>query len=146
MNLPADASLDQSNVPADYYRNAGGMLHQLPKSEVATRNLSDDELRKMAKEKLSVLLQGIDPLASPSLLLSVAREVLDRLEGKATQRIEQKIEHSGKMQSAELSNDQLILALRKAEAEGLLPGGVKLLGNGDVVLDAEYVEVAQVVV
>lgn len=112
---------------------------------VARPNLTDDELRLMAREKLSELLQSIDARAAPSLLLSVAREVMDRIEGKPTQRIEQKIEHSGKMGSAELTNEQLLLELRKAEAKGLLPSNTKLLQDGTVVVDAEYVEVTPTV-
>lgn len=102
-----------------------------------TLALTDDELRTMAKEKLSALLQSIDAKKSPSLLLSVAREVLDRLEGKPTQRIEQKVEHSSKSNANEMTNEQLMLALLKAQEAGLLPGGMKMLG-GDIVVDAEY--------
>ncbi len=107
------------------------------------RNLNDDELRTMAREKLSELLQSIDPQTSPSLLLSVAREVMDRIEGRPTQRIEQKIEHSGKTGASELTNEQLINALRRANVAGLLPAGVTLTESGDVVTDAEYVDVTK---
>jgi type IV pilus biogenesis protein CpaD/CtpE len=91
MNLPADASKDQSNCPPDYYRRNNGMLHQLqpeqPVNEV--KPLSDDELRLMARDKLSALLQSLDAKSNPSLVLAVAREVMDRIEGKPMQRIKQ---------------------------------------------------------
>ncbi len=95
----------------------------------------------MAKEKLSALLQTVDPKTQPSLLLSVAREVLDRLEGKPMQRVKQEIEHSRKGEANEMTNDQLLLALRAAQDKGLLPAGMKLLGN-ELVTDAEYQVVA----
>lgn len=50
-------------------------------------NLTDDELCLMAREKLSELLQGMDARTAPALLLSVAREVMDRIEGKPGQAI-----------------------------------------------------------
>jgi hypothetical protein len=149
MNLPADASTDQSNCPPDYYRRNNGMLHQLDASQARgevkefTPNLTDAELITMSRERLSALLQSIDYKIAPSLLLSVIRETMDRIDGKPTQRIEQKIEHTGKMQSSELTNDQLVMALRKADVAGLLPPGVKLLGNGDVVVDADYTDVTK---
>lgn len=51
-------------------------------------NLSDDDLRHLAREKLSALLQSLDPKTSPSLLLSAVREVMDRLNGKPRQQID----------------------------------------------------------
>lgn len=112
-------------------------------SQAETRpNLTDDELRAMAREKLSQLLQSIDAAKQPSLLLSVAREVMDRIEGKPTQRIEQKVEHSSNLASSEMTNEQLIQQLRLAMDKGLLPPGTKLLEDGTVITDAEYVEVS----
>lgn len=109
-------------------------------AKIVKPGLTDEELRGMAREKLSELLQAIDARTAPSLLLSVAREVLDRLEGKPTQRIEQKVEHSSKGAATEMTNDQLLLVLQTAQASGMLPPGVKLLGN-DLVVDAVYSEV-----
>lgn len=67
----------------------------------------------------------------------------DRTEGRATQRIEQKIEHSSKTQSNELTTQQLIEALRQADMAGLLPADTKLLANGELVIEAEYEEVTK---
>lgn len=108
-------------------------------AKTVVRDLTDDQLRQMAREKLSELLQAIDAKTAPSLLLSVAREVLDRLEGKPTQRIEQKVEHSSKGRAGEMTNEQLLMQLQAAQSGGLLPAGVKLLG-GDLVVDAEYTD------
>lgn len=141
MNLPSDASTDQDNCPPDYYRRSNGMLHQIPSkvdSIAAPLSLTDEELRTMARDKLSALLQSIDAKQSPSLLLSVAREVLDRLEGKPTQRIEQRVMNV-KAPPSEMTNEQLLIALRTAEDKGLLPDGMKLIGS-DLVTDADYVE------
>lgn len=113
----------------------------LDASRKIAQGLSDEELRTMAREKLSELLQAIDARTAPSLLLSVVREVLDRLEGRPTQRIEQKVEHSSKGMVGEMTNEQLLAALRKADAAGLLPAGTKLLGDGTVVTDAEFKDV-----
>ncbi len=47
MNLPGDASQDQSNCPPDYYRRSNGMLHQKPMDNVPTDTqspLSAEEL------------------------------------------------------------------------------------------------------
>ncbi len=64
----------------------------------------------------------------------------ERKQGKAVMRIESKIEHSGKMQSNELTNEQLINALRAASVAGLLPGNTSLTESGDVVIEGEYQE------
>lgn len=95
----------------------------------------------MAKEKLYDLLQVVVADTHPSLLLTVSREVLDRNEGKPTQRIEQKVEHSAKGKASELTNDQLLAELRMASVAGLLPQGMSMAENGNIVFDAEYQDV-----
>lgn len=103
--------------------------------------LTDDDLRTMAREKLSALLQSIDHKNAPGLLLSVVRETMDRIDGKATQRIEQKVEHSSKGGASELTTEQLVALLSQAHVAGLLPSGMSMQGDGTLVTDAEYVEV-----
>ncbi len=106
-----------------------------------TPGLTDDQLKTMAREKLSELLQGIDARTSPSLLLSVAREVMDRIEGKPTQRIEQSVDHRNTVVVSELSNDELMRLVQGMDKAGALPPGVKLLDNGRVdITDASYTE------
>lgn len=105
-------------------------------------NMTDDELRLMAREKLSELLQSIDAAKQPSLLLTVAREVMDRIEGKPTQRIEQRVEHSSRGRVGEMSSNELDAQLRAAKVAGLLPAGVALADDGTLTItDAEYSEI-----
>jgi hypothetical protein len=143
--LPSDASSDQSNCPDGYYRRSNGMLHELSlqsNGAVVIPGLSDDDLRSIAREKLSELLQSIDAKQSPSLLLSVAREVMDRIEGKPTQRIEQRVQHVGKGMAGDMTTEELLMAVRGLADAGRLPSGVKLLADGKLdVVDAEFEEV-----
>ncbi len=48
-------------------------------------NLTDDELRTLAREKLSQALQAVDPVTQPELTRKIAAEVKDRLDGKPMQ-------------------------------------------------------------
>lgn len=75
--------------PANYTMKPPRAAPQMAQGEakVFIEGLGDDELRKMAREKLSELLQAMDAKTSPSLLLSVAREIMDRLDGKPTQAV-----------------------------------------------------------
>ncbi len=50
-------------------------------------DLSDDELRKLAREKLSEALQAIDPATQPGMTRALCAEVKDRLDGKPAQSI-----------------------------------------------------------
>lgn len=52
-------------------------------------NLSDDDLRVLAREKLSQALQAIDPASQPELTRKLCAEVKDRLDGKPVQAINQ---------------------------------------------------------
>lgn len=59
------------------------------KGKVFIPDLSDDELRTLAREKLSAALQHIDPLEHPEMTRKLCAEVKDRLDGKPTQAIKQ---------------------------------------------------------
>lgn len=48
-------------------------------------NLTDDELRSLAREKLSEALQAIDAVSEPEMTRKLCAEVKDRLEGKPAQ-------------------------------------------------------------
>lgn len=50
-------------------------------------DLTDDELRKLAIDKLSIALQAIDPVLQPEMTRKLAAEVKDRLDGKPGQQI-----------------------------------------------------------
>ena len=54
-------------------------------------HLTDDELRKVAREKLSEALQVVDPTAQPELTRKLCAELMDRLDGKPSQVITQNI-------------------------------------------------------
>lgn len=48
-------------------------------------NLSDEQLRSLAREKLSEALQAINPLEQPEMTRKLCAEVKDRLDGKPAQ-------------------------------------------------------------
>lgn len=52
-------------------------------------DMNDDQLRKLAREKLSQALQAIDPVAQPGMTKALCAEVKDRLDGKPVQAINQ---------------------------------------------------------
>lgn len=65
MNLPLDASQDQSNCPPDYYRRNNGMLHQIPTNDVPAPSQSPltpadlAALESMPREALLKLVQRV---------------------------------------------------------------------------------------
>ena len=150
MNLPADASPDQSNCPLDYYRRNNGMLHQKPVSsapeatppplgagEIAELLADDNKLRKLAKGKLVQIIHATPP--TPALVAAI-NALLDRIDGKATQRIEQKVEHIGKGLPGDMTTADLMMMISQLPS---LPAGIKLLPDGKLdVVDVEYAEVA----
>ncbi len=93
MKLPPDASEDQSNCQPGYYRRNNGMMVQIPDDKPAGEtkfkpNLSDDDLRLLAREKLSEALQAIDPRQCPELTRKLCAEVKDRLDGRPVQAVD----------------------------------------------------------
>ena len=50
-------------------------------------DMDDEQLRKLAREKLSEALQAIDPVAQPAMTRALCAEVKDRLDGKPSQAI-----------------------------------------------------------
>ncbi len=67
--------------------------------------------------------------------------LLDRLIGKPTQHVTQTI-HKG-LSAPEMTNAQLIEALREADTKGLLPNNAKLLEDGTLITDAVFSEVKE---
>lgn len=59
---------------------SGGDVAYLP-------DLTDDQLRKLAREKLSQALQAIDPTKQPELTRKLCAELMDRLDGKPGQSV-----------------------------------------------------------
>lgn len=50
-------------------------------------DMTDDELRKLAREKLSKALQAIDAVNQPEMTRKLCAELMDRLDGKPGQAI-----------------------------------------------------------
>lgn len=50
-------------------------------------NLTDHQLRSLAREKLSGALQAIDPLEQPELTRKLCAELMDRLDGRPSQSV-----------------------------------------------------------
>ena len=63
MNLPPDASPDQSNCPPDYYRRSNGMLHQITANSTPDASLcvlNSEQLTRLAslsRDELITLLR-----------------------------------------------------------------------------------------
>lgn len=122
MNLPSDASQDQSGCPNDYYRRVNGMLHQIPaiSNTEAQESVDLTRLDEMSREELVALVKTIcgarwgevagmteDEIADSMKLklahggltqtdiwkaLPAMKEWFDRAKGKAPQSIAMKIE------------------------------------------------------
>lgn len=175
MDLPSDASSDQSNVPTGYYRRNTGMLHMLSAQSPAftPQNLTDDELRAldgMSREDLIALVQRMarqcgmvaamseeqtaqamfDTLAHTALRpiaeggnmraditarMTAIDKWLDRTRGKPAQYIHQVNENITKTSAHELTNEQLMIELRKLSASNKLPDNVLLLEDGTLTID-----------
>lgn len=58
-------------------------------SQRFTPDMTDDQLRKLAREKLSEALQAIDPVSQPAMTQKLCAEVKDRLDGKPMQMVHQ---------------------------------------------------------
>ncbi len=134
------ASLPQTALESALMRSyaASGLVMLATMSKAAQAQAMMDTLAQTA---LMPIVAGLNMKADIDSRLKAIDRWLDREQGKAVQRVEQKIEHSAKGASSELTNEQLIEALRSAQAQGLLPGGAKMLDDGTVVIDAEWEEV-----
>ncbi len=98
-----------------------------------------DEDRTAEAMMLKLAINGLTTQDTREALANIS-QWLDRKKGKAIQRVDQRIEHTGKLSTGEMTNEQLLATLANASASGLLPGGMKLIG-GDLVVDAAYQEV-----
>lgn len=85
MNLPADASNDQSNCPPDYYRRSNGMLHQIsdsPPTNTPPSAIDLTSLDHMSREDLIALVArymrqcGDAPCMSKEETAQAMRDVL----------------------------------------------------------------------
>lgn len=96
--------------------------------------LSEDETAEALLLKISAHAlsgRGIDWLSS-------AREWFDRKRGKATQRIEQKIDHTSKHLIVDMTSEQIMLELQRMQTLGVMPDGVKVIeGRVEVIGEVE---------
>ncbi len=101
--------------------------------------LTKEETREAMKLKIAnIALTAKDN----QTILKACNDWLDREEGKATQRIEQKVLNVNSMKTGEMTNEELFLAISKLSDSKQLPIGIKRLPDGRLeVDDAEYTEV-----
>lgn len=78
-------------------------------------NLDDDALRSLAREKLSMALQAIDPVKQPELTKKLSAEVKDRLDGKPAQSITSTVNSTVAMLVANVKTDDALLARIKQD-------------------------------
>lgn len=80
------------NFPPEIHPANYAMKGNRPKERQETRvflpDLTDDQLRKLAREKLSEALQAIDAVQQPELTRKLCAEVKDRLDGKPAQSLQ----------------------------------------------------------
>ncbi len=152
MILPSDAADDQSNCPPDYYRRSNGMLHQIP-TETAPQSPEIDAkaLEGMTRDQLLALvkkmpgwpvalmtkaeqaeaiitrfaIEALDP--NSKQWQPAGQQVLDRTQGKAIQRVDQRVLHAHKGIAVDMPTDEL-MALVKGMRQ--LPDGIMLLADG----------------
>ena len=56
-----------------------------PEGKTFIPDMTDDQLRKLAREKLSGALQAVDAVLQPELTRKLCAELMDRLDGKPAQ-------------------------------------------------------------
>lgn len=139
--LPDDASKDQyGEIPQGYYRRNTGMLHMLPTAPQSPANasLSDEELQDKAYLREIAMRELVDIVRDNKGRIQgigAVKELLDRSEGRTTQVIHQVNENISKTSACDLTNEQLVIELRRLADAGSLPDGVMLLEDGTVTID-----------
>lgn len=108
--------------PTNYQMKPPRSVPQTPPTEAKAfiPDLSDDELRKLAREQLSKALQHIDAVAQPEMTRKLCAELMDRLDGRPAQAmtvdttIKGAVEHIHNVElSAELLKEQIQRILKK---------------------------------
>jgi hypothetical protein len=77
--------LDPANYTMKPPKSAPQMPPAAPKAFIP--DLTDDQLRKLAREQLSKALQHVDPIEQPEMTRKLCAELMDRLDGKPGQAI-----------------------------------------------------------
>jgi hypothetical protein len=70
----------------------GTKSNSSPAEPLTIPNLSDNDLRSIAREKLSEALQKINPATQPELTRKLCAELMDRLVGKPQQTVKQSVD------------------------------------------------------
>lgn len=73
-------------------------------------DLTDDDLRKLARERLSEVLQTVKGSIQPDLAIRAVNAVLDRLDGRPSQSVAMTVEDKG---ISKLSTDRLLALERE---------------------------------
>lgn len=114
-----------------------GLVAMMTKEETAQAMLDT-----LAHTALKPVVAGLNMKADIDSRLKAIDRWLDRVDGKAVQRIEQKVQHMGVGMAGDMTNDELTQEIRKLSNAGYLPAGVKLLPSGDLdIVEVEYDEV-----
>lgn len=138
MNLPADASNDQSNAPPGYYRRINGMLHQLQANDTETGSNALTEaqlsaLDAMTKEELIALVQRMARQCGMVAAMSedeTAQAMLDTLAHTALKPIIQGVNMRADIQNR-LSSIDKWLDRTKGKAIQRIDQRVLTVGNRD---------------
>ena len=121
MNLPNDASADQSNCPDGYYRRSNGMVMQIPAIQQAQQSspavdINDSgALKALAMETLVEIVQTAPRNVS---LVGAIRELIDRIDGKAPQSVSMTVKQDN---ASKLSDDQLAALLAMLPDPVIIP-------------------------
>ncbi len=90
-------------------------------------------LDTLAHTALKPIIAGVNMKADIDSRLKAIDRWLDRKQGKAIQRIDQRVQNVGSEPLGEMTNEQLLVELRKLKE---LPAGMVLLEDGTI--DADY--------
>lgn len=99
----------------EVYGEGANALEAHTEAKAFIPDMDDDQLRKLAREKLSMALQAIDPVKQPELTKKLSAEVKDRLDGKPAQSITSTVHSTVAMLVANVKTDDMLLARIKQD-------------------------------
>lgn len=112
--------------------NPDGSVTQIALNKAITGAIPLDDPEAIKKECMESLLLMLAANKGDIKALAVVRELLDRVEGKAVQRIDQRVSHSSNISVSGLSTSQILERLAALSPDALEGAGVKLI-EGQVV-------------
>ncbi len=92
-------------------------------------DMTDDDLRKLARERLSEVLQSVKGTSQPDLTIRAVNAVLDRLDGKPVANV--KVDNTFQMLVSNVKADDALLARVRRDLLAAQP------------IEAEYVNVEE---